>query len=54
MVNTPLPKKGYEDSEFVINSIPMKPKKDEFELEPKPLKPFSRKKPKLKYETLHD
>jgi hypothetical protein len=29
-------------------------KKPKLQLEPKPLKPYSRKKPKLKYETLHD
>jgi hypothetical protein len=44
----------YENSEFAINSKPMLSKKPELELEPHLLKPFSRKKPKKKYETLHD
>jgi hypothetical protein len=52
--HTPPPKQGYENSQFAINSVPMKSKKPELDLEPKPLKPFSRKKPKKKYETLHD
>jgi hypothetical protein len=49
---TPPPPEGYEDSEFAINSTPMLSKHPEleFELEPNPLKPFSRNKPKKKYE----
>jgi hypothetical protein len=49
---TPPPPEGYEDSEFAINSTPMIPKN--FNLELEPLKPFSRKKAKKKYETLPD
>jgi hypothetical protein len=45
---SPPPKPGYENSTFAINSTPIIPKLVH------ELKPYSSKKPKLKYEKIHD